>query len=177
MDPKDFVCGLLAGWAQVLVGQPLDYMKVKIQTNEESKSLLRIAKNIHKQHGMFGFYRGSSSILFGVSSTVALEFLVYEWGKRVLYSLNRHDKPYKPKKLSLLNVGLAGGLAGWSATFVYCPMEFAKIQKQLSSNMKRGSLELIYKTLKKEGLRSVYRGFWLTSLRQFYGTFFYYATY
>ena len=78
-------------------------------------------------------------MMIAASSVVALEFLVYEWGKRTLYSLNQHEKPYKSKNLSLLNIGLSGGLAGWSATFVYCPMEYIKIQRQLSSNNKYGT--------------------------------------
>lgn len=32
MNISDFCCGLLAGWAQVIVGQPFDFVKVKIQT-------------------------------------------------------------------------------------------------------------------------------------------------
>lgn len=27
----DFVCGLAAGWSQILTGQPLDFIKVKYQ--------------------------------------------------------------------------------------------------------------------------------------------------
>jgi len=32
MNVIDFVSGVLAGWAVVVTGQPLDFVKVKIQT-------------------------------------------------------------------------------------------------------------------------------------------------
>lgn len=32
MDIIDFGCGLAAGWSQIIVGHPLDFIKTKIQT-------------------------------------------------------------------------------------------------------------------------------------------------
>lgn len=85
--------------------------------------------------------------------------------------------PYEASKLPLLEVGMAGGLAGWMATFIYCPIEYFKIQRQLSRTMRQSSIGLLMHTLFKKGIHSIYRGFWLTSLRQLYGSFFYYFTY
>lgn len=72
MNTADFVCGLLAGWAQVLVGQPLDYIKVKIQTSQLSISATEIIKNIYKDYGLKGFYRGSSGLFLGFSCTIGI---------------------------------------------------------------------------------------------------------
>lgn len=32
MKFQDFVCGIFAGWSQIIFGQPLDYIKVRLQT-------------------------------------------------------------------------------------------------------------------------------------------------
>lgn len=78
MNTTDFCCGLLAGWAQVLVGQPFDFIKVKIQTAQApSASTLQIAKDIYRTYGPLGFYRGSSSLFFGFACTIGTEFLVF----------------------------------------------------------------------------------------------------
>ena len=78
MNSNDFACGLLAGWAQVIVGQPLDYIKVRIQTARRgAMSCTNIAKDIYGNHGLKGFYRGASSLLVGVSCTVASELVIY----------------------------------------------------------------------------------------------------
>jgi solute carrier family 25 carnitine/acylcarnitine transporter 20/29 len=66
MNIPDFVCGLFAGWTQVMIGQPFDFVKVKIQTStSKTHSIPQITKDIYQQYGLKGFYRGSSSLLFG----------------------------------------------------------------------------------------------------------------
>jgi hypothetical protein len=79
MNIGDFFCGLLAGWSQVLVGQPLDFIKVRIQTSSSTSptSTMHIAKDIYRTFGFKGFYRGSSSLLLGYSCTLGAEFFIY----------------------------------------------------------------------------------------------------
>jgi solute carrier family 25 (mitochondrial carnitine/acylcarnitine transporter), member 20/29 len=77
MNISDFCCGLLAGWAQVIVGQPFDFVKVKIQTAVCDTPILTIARDIKKEFGLKGFYRGSSSLFFGFAFVIGTEFLVY----------------------------------------------------------------------------------------------------
>lgn len=74
MSSVDFVCGLVAGWSQILTGQPLDFIKLKFQLSEcsSNNSTINFAKEIIKDHGLIGFYRGSSSLFFGFSCTIAL---------------------------------------------------------------------------------------------------------
>ncbi len=146
MNSTDFFCGLLAGWAQVIFGQPFDFVKVKIQTEKEIISSLEIAKQIKKNFGIKGFYRGSSSLFFGFSGTIGTEFLVYEWAKRQLYSrLGNRPPEYNPAKLRLWEVGVAGGVVGWAVSFIYCPVEYTKIQCQLSTSPNHSSFRLLFK--------------------------------
>lgn len=49
MNFTDFVCGVTAGWAQVLVGQPFDFAKVRIQSALNAKvNIPAIAKDIYR---------------------------------------------------------------------------------------------------------------------------------
>jgi|688.fasta_scaffold239062_1 hypothetical protein len=34
----DFVCGIAAGWSQIVTGQPLDYIKTKYQVSKTTNS-------------------------------------------------------------------------------------------------------------------------------------------
>ena len=71
MNIADFLCGLVAGWTQVLVGQPFDFVKVKVQTaTKGTLSITKIINDIYQQYGLKGFYRGSSSLLFGFAFTI-----------------------------------------------------------------------------------------------------------
>jgi len=48
MNISDFVCGLFAGWTQVIVGQPFDFIKVKVQTAPAGAlSITKITKDIY----------------------------------------------------------------------------------------------------------------------------------
>lgn len=45
MDVIHFACGALAGWSVIAVGQPLDFIKVKLQTSQaKARSMASIAK-------------------------------------------------------------------------------------------------------------------------------------
>lgn len=69
----DFICGLAAGWSQIITGQPLDFIKTKFQLSTTTNaSAMTFAREIVKDHGLLGFYRGSSSLFLGFSFTIAL---------------------------------------------------------------------------------------------------------
>ena len=75
----DFACGLAAGWSQIITGQPLDFIKTKYQLSKTSNvGFSQFAKEILKEHGIMGFYRGASSLFYGFAFTIALEFAIYE---------------------------------------------------------------------------------------------------
>lgn len=44
-------------------------------------------------------------------------------------------------------------------------------------NIHEGSLRLLFKDLFNYGPRKIFKGFWITALREIYGCFFYYLTY
>lgn len=93
----DFVCGLAAGWSQILTGQPLDFIKTKYQlSSAQNVSATKFAKEIVKDHGLLGFYRGSSSLFLGFSFTIALEFAIYEACKKFILSRYENVKGSLP---------------------------------------------------------------------------------
>lgn len=53
------MAGTLAGWAIVTVGQPLDYIKTLYQIRAHH---LPSIKDIYKDIGFRGFYKGASSM-------------------------------------------------------------------------------------------------------------------
>lgn len=45
MKFQDFLCGLFAGWSQIITGQPFDYIKIIYQTEQTymKKSMVQVA--------------------------------------------------------------------------------------------------------------------------------------
>lgn len=72
MPISDLIAGFCAGCSQLIVGQPLDFIKTKIQASETNKSILQSMKEIYHEYGLRGFYRGSSSIFMGIGAAIAL---------------------------------------------------------------------------------------------------------
>lgn len=61
--------GTVAGWSIVTVGQPLDYLKTLYQTREHH---LPSIKEIYRDIGLKGFYKGASSIYLFAGVVTAL---------------------------------------------------------------------------------------------------------
>ena len=67
----DFMCGVTAGWTQILIGQPLDFLKVKYQTGEGgSQTSFAILRDIYSEFGFRGLYRGASSLFLGQAGVI-----------------------------------------------------------------------------------------------------------
>lgn len=65
---KDLTAGTIGGITQVLVGQPFDIVKVRIQTAPTGtySSALDCAKKVIKNDGPLGFWKGSLVPLVGI---------------------------------------------------------------------------------------------------------------
>lgn len=175
----DFLCGLAAGWSQILTGQPLDFIKTKFQlSNATGMTATKFAREILKDHGLLGFYRGSSSLFFGFSFTIALEFAIYEACKKYFLSCYQNVSGNIPEEvLSIKEIMVSGGIVGTFVSFVYCPVEYAKIQKQTLRHTKESSLTLLLKEMYNNKLKNIYKGFSATFLRETIGSAFYYGSY
>ncbi len=53
-----FAAGSLSGAIGTLAGNPFDVLKTRMMASEQSISLRRLAFDVHKAQGMFGFYKG-----------------------------------------------------------------------------------------------------------------------
>ena len=72
----DFVSGNLAGWSFITMGMPLDFVKTKLQLQQDV-SLLRLHE-LKKDQGFFKtFYRGASSLYLFFGIATALEFTTF----------------------------------------------------------------------------------------------------
>lgn len=72
---------------------------------------------------------------------------------------------------------LSGGIVGIVVSFVYCPVEYAKIQKQTVTHTKEGSLNLLFKEIYRNKLKNIYKGIFPTMMRETIGSAIYYASY
>ncbi|XP_054166327.1 mitochondrial basic amino acids transporter-like [Oppia nitens] len=143
----DFIAGCVGGAAGVLVGHPLDTIKVVMQTSSTRLTMTSVLA----EHSVISLYRGLCAPLAGLTAINAIVFGVY--GSLI----KKMDEP------SLLWQATAGCAAGLSQSFISCPIELIKTRAQLRS---MSVMDCLRETIRKEGcMRGLYRGFGATIVR------------
>lgn len=75
---KDFTAGVISGWTQVLIMQPFEIIKVRLQKqnakNPEYAGIIDCLKKIVQKEGITALYKGTLSPLIGCGFQVSVQF-------------------------------------------------------------------------------------------------------
>lgn len=177
-----FVCGGFGGICTVLVGHPLDTIKVRLQTMSLPKAGEQplylgtwdcMKKTVAKE-GVSGLYKGMGAPLVGVAPIFAISFMGYGLGKQLF-------SPGKNQQYSTTQYFLAGAFSGIFTTSIMAPGERIKcllqIQQSSSTKMYNGPVDCAVKLYKQGGLSSIYRGSVATLMRDIPASGLYFLTY
>ncbi|KAG2202302.1 mitochondrial carrier domain-containing protein [Mucor mucedo] len=178
---KSFLSGGFGGMASVLVGQPFDLVKVRLQTSEGVyKNTADCFKQIVKKDGLTGLYRGMATPLASITPIFAVSFWSYDLGKKLVYGL-RTDKTNTSKQLTLAEITIAGAFSAVPTTLFMAPSERVKvlmqIQGQGGEQKYKGPLDVVRQLYKEGGVRSIWRGTGATLLRDSPGSAAYFVAY
>jgi hypothetical protein len=121
-------CGAFAGIVGTSLIYPLDMVKTRIQNSNLNAA--QIVKDIYKNNGIKGFYRGLFANLVGISPEKAIKLAVNDYVREYYAQELNVDEAQLPLK----NGVLAGIAAGFCQVIVTNPMEMTKIQMQTKSN-------------------------------------------
>ena len=182
---KDFVAGTIAGILQVIVGQPFDIIKVRIQAQSSKhplyKNPLDCAKKIYLNEGFYTFYRGTLSPLVGIGACVSIQFGVNEACKRIVKNNKKKKNDPNPNHLSLLQLASCGAIAGLTNAIVSIPVEHIRIKMQVEGTklIKKytGSYDCMKKIYREHGIHGIYKGGMPTLPREAISYFFYFGMY
>lgn len=167
---QDLIAGTVSGCCGIVVGHPLDTVKVRLQARGHAyTSFTQCVATTLRTEGPRGFFKGLAPPLVGNVPINAILFAGYEHGIRVL---RKHDgKRYENnKETPLSHVAAAGSYAGLLQCVAMSPTELVKCQMQTNSNVVGGkqmsSMEVTKAIWSKYGMRNgVFRGFYATVLR------------
>jgi len=169
----DFWSGYVSGALGILVGNPLDLIKTKIQAGgTESRSTPTSASlpsagvpPSERFERWTAFARGAAAPILGYGALNALLFVTYN---RSLALLNTGDLDEWPKQPSAWSIWTAGALGGLATFFVSAPTELVKCRAQVS-NPPQSSVEVAKTLWRHGGLRGLYMGGGITSVRDAVG--------
>lgn len=170
---------LVAGWAQVLSGQPFDTVKVRLQTAKPGENIyngpIDAAKKIWAGEGLNGFYKGTTIPMIGVGFCVFVQFAAQTQVRK--YFAEQNKKKGKSEGLSLAQVGIAGAAAGIANTPLSAPIEHIRIRLQVQTGQSLGPVALMKDMIDKYGWSSLYKGLSPTLAREIPGYAFYFMSY
>ncbi|KAF5351708.1 hypothetical protein D9756_007651 [Leucocoprinus leucothites] len=178
---KDLTAGTAGGIAQVLVGQPFDIVKVRMQTSAQGtySGMLHCAGGILKNEGPLAFYKGTLTPLMGIGLCVSIQFGALEYTKRFFARQNiaQGAGGEGGKTLTGSQLFSAGVAAGVANGFVSGPVEHIRIRLQTQSNVNptwNGPWDAITKIYSAHGVKGLYKGQAVTFLREAtgYGVYF-----
>jgi len=181
---KDLTAGTVGGIAQVLVGQPFDIVKVRMQTAPKGtyRGMVHCAGGILKNEGPLAFYKGTLTPLLGIGVCVSIQFGALEYAKRIFASQNLAvgQGGEDGKTLTSQQLFISGVFAGLSNGVVSGPVEHIRIRLQTQSNtnpLYKGPWDAITKIYGQRGIAGIYKGQAVTFLREATGYGMYFLTY
>lgn len=156
------VAGAVAGAVAKTVIAPLDRTKINFQISNKPFSARDAIKFIFrtvKHEGFLYLWRGNSATMVRIVPYAAIQYTAHEQFKRLLNRDKR--KKHLPPHLRLL----AGSLAGITSTSCTYPLDLARARMAVTDkNAYSNFFQVFVKIYRKEGIRTLYRGFTPTVL-------------
>ncbi|KAK3677240.1 carrier protein ymc1 [Recurvomyces mirabilis] len=183
---KDLFSGAVGGVAQVLIGQPFDIVKVRLQTTTQYRGALDGATQILKNEGAAAFYKGTLTPLIGIGACVSVQFGAFNYARRAFEAQNAaaqnktiNQIEAEPQPLSYGQYYAAGAFAGVANTLLSSPIEHIRIRLQTqphgAGKLYSGPLDCISKLSRSPNVAmGLYCGTSVTLIReaQAYGFWF-----
>ncbi|KAF5261904.1 hypothetical protein FOXYS1_7403 [Fusarium oxysporum] len=168
---RDIVAGAMGGAAQVVIGQPFDIVKVRLQAY--GGDALDVTRKIWSVEGPRSFYKGTLPPLLGVGACVSIQFGAFNCFSQQFDTFNKQQRSNHEGSLSLGQVYLAGGLAGVTNSVISGPIEHIRIRLQTQPHGEKklysGVSACVRKIWQHQGISGIYRGQAVTILREFHG--------
>lgn len=169
----DFWAGYVSGAVGILIGNPLDILKVQLQrpcttTTSSPPASPQTTHPPPPPSHPFRFtdltslhqsLKGTAAPILGYGALNALMFMTYN-RSMTLFS----DDPSHPS--SLTTTWAAGALAGLATFVVSAPTELIKCRAQVG---RQSSIEIAKQIFRERGLRGLYYGGVITSVRDSVG--------
>nr|CAI5827015.1 unnamed protein product [Callosobruchus analis] len=175
----DFTAGSLGGITLVYVGQPLDTVKVKMQTFPTlyTNMFQCFIKTLKTDGIAKGLYAGTVPALVTNITENSVLFVCYGLCQKFMQKITgRHSVD----ELSVVNNATAGFLASFFSSIAICPTELVKCKLQAMRELGKqngcaqvGPYTLTCSILKNEGMKGMFRGLVPTLAREMPGYFFF----
>ncbi|EFO23633.2 carrier protein [Loa loa] len=177
----DLAAGTVGGIVNVATGQPLDTVKVKMQTFPTFyPKAMRCFESILRLDGIRGLYAGIMPALAANIAENAILFTAYGYCRKVVaFCIGRSNL----EDMTPVENALSGSLASIFAAMAICPTELVKCklqaQRETFPGIRRQTtpFSVCRDMYQADGLRAFYTGMLSTLYREAIGYFFFFGAY
>ena len=169
----DFWAGYISGAVGIIIGNPLDLIKTRIQAGPSHQEATPNTQrqNLTPTHWSRQFerwsalVRGAAAPILGYGALNALLFMTYNRSLALMNTGDMNEWPQNPTPSTIWAAGALGGLASF---VVSAPTELVKCRAQVSQPPKSSWL-VTKELLQARGVRGLYLGGGITSVRDAVG--------
>ncbi|KAJ8384602.1 hypothetical protein AAFF_G00200390 [Aldrovandia affinis] len=179
MPLVEFVAGWISGAVGLVVGHPMDTVKVRLQTQTRYKGIFDCVARTYSLEGMPGFFKGMAFPVLSIAFSNSVVFGSYS---NALDYLTQYTDRSKDEPASAAAVFAAGCFSGVAQVLVTAPVDLVKVRLQnqtkgrrgVGGDRYRGPVHCVAVILKEDGARGLFRGMWALALRDVpcYGLYF-----
>ncbi|OTA99962.1 hypothetical protein M426DRAFT_324702 [Hypoxylon sp. CI-4A] len=164
----DFWAGYISGAVGILIGNPLDLIKVRLQARNAIPTQTATSY-IRQFESKSALVAGTAAPVLGYGALNALLFVSYNRSESALNTAFNTSS-------NLWTTWLAGAIGGLATWVVSTPTELIKCRAQLASPP-TPSWDIAKQVFKTEGIKGLYLGGVVTALRDSIGYGFYFWSY
>ncbi|GJP97207.1 hypothetical protein CBS115989_6491 [Aspergillus niger] len=173
---SDFWAGYLSGAIGIIIGNPLDVIKVRLQAGSTPDvAASTTPQQLSRFDSATSLVRGAAAPILGYGALNALLFVAYNRSLKFLdSSIIDSTNPQGIPLSKIWLAGAAGGVASWT---VSSPTEFIKCRAQLDSRPGVSSWTVAKDIVRTRGWTGLYYGGGVTCARDAIGYGFYFWSY
>jgi len=161
---KDLIAGTIGGASGIVVGHPIDTVKVRLQVDRSYKGITDCVLKTLRLEGPSSFFKGVVAPVLGAAPINAVVFVTY--GGVMRLAAENYGKKVDESELPIYWHGLAGICAGFGQNVFGTPNELVKIKCQVNRTENVRSIQMAKRLVSQGGLfKGLFQGFWITAAR------------
>lgn len=171
----DFWASYASGALGICIGNRLDIIKTELQAGNRTFRTPVISANGPPVWRFTELFRGAAAPILGYGALNSILFVTYNRSLKIM-----DPSIFDPTKLAGVDLGkiwLAGAIGGLACWVVSAPSELVKCRTQLKIDGPISSYATALNLLKQHGIKGLYLGGTITSIRDSVGYGWYFWTY
>ena len=171
----DFWASYASGAVGICIGNRLDILKTELQAGNRIFTSPALAAQEAGLKRFTSLFRGAAAPILGYGAVNSILFVTYNRSLKFM-----EPSIFDPTKLAGVDLGkiwLAGAVGGLACWVVSAPSELIKCRTQLQVDGQTSTYGTAINVLKQHGVRGLYQGGTITSIRDSLGYAWYFWSY